>query len=247
MKKNKAMRLASALLVLTLLTTCAISSTFAKYVTKAEGSDKARVAYWGFNQIAETTIDLFDTTYDDGKVKAANEENVIAPGTKKSTTFAFGYTDNTGKNIKAPEVAYTFKVDVTATGTTTKLDANDNFKWTLAKGDAAATEYNTVEQLVNAIKALSGDASGTKTYQPGNLPADFTSAGVTYTIGWKWDFQDKVDVTLDQVHGGFVTNFDGLATPEEAAQQDAADTELGNMQNLENVELKIAITATQVD
>ena len=44
MKKNKAMRLASALMVLTLLTTCVISSTFAKYTTSANGEDSARVA-----------------------------------------------------------------------------------------------------------------------------------------------------------------------------------------------------------
>ncbi|MFR0985955.1 MAG: hypothetical protein ACLSFZ_04975 [Frisingicoccus sp.] len=44
MKKNRMMRLASSLLVLTLLTTCVISGTFAKYTTQAGGSDTARVA-----------------------------------------------------------------------------------------------------------------------------------------------------------------------------------------------------------
>lgn len=47
MKKNKMMRIASILLVVTLLSTCVISGTFAKYVTKAEGKDHARVAKWG--------------------------------------------------------------------------------------------------------------------------------------------------------------------------------------------------------
>ena len=95
MKKNKAMRLASALLVLTLLTTCAISGTFAKYTTSTTGTDKARVAYWGFDQAAETTSDLFAGEYT--HVKASGEvdgvSNVVAPGTEKSTTFAFGYTN----------------------------------------------------------------------------------------------------------------------------------------------------------
>ena len=44
MKKNKMMRIASALLVAVILTTCAISGTFAKYVTSTPGSDSARVA-----------------------------------------------------------------------------------------------------------------------------------------------------------------------------------------------------------
>ena len=47
MKKNKMMRIASVLLVAVLISTCAISGTFAKYVTRAEGTDTARVAKWG--------------------------------------------------------------------------------------------------------------------------------------------------------------------------------------------------------
>lgn len=222
MKKNKAMRLASALLVLTLLTTCAISSTFAKYTTSTTGTDKARVAYWGFDQAAATAIDLFDGEYT--HVKAATGEvdgfsNVIAPGTSKETTFAFGYTNYKNTAITAPEVAYTFTVNPTITGDYDELDANTSFKWTLKKGDAAAAEYNTVDELLAAIEALSGDPSGTETYNPGELPAAFTSADETYTIGWKWAFEGN----------------------------DTADTTLGNSQTLENVTFAITITATQVD
>lgn len=246
MKKNKAMRLASALLVLTLLTTCAISSTFAKYVTKAEGSDKARVAYWGFDQPAETTIDLFDGEYNN--VKASGEvdgfSNVIAPGTEKSTTFAFGYTNYKDNKITAPEVAYTFTVNPTIKGDHDELDANANFKWTLKKGDATADEYNTVEDLLAAIKALSGDATGTKEYAAGNLPTAFTSADETYTIGWKWKFENRIEGTI--VPGGPGGAFD-FGAEANAPQQDAADTAMGNSQTLENVTFTIAITATQID
>ncbi len=222
MKKNKAMRLASALLVLTLLTTCAISGTFAKYTTSTTGTDKARVAYWGFDQAAATAIDLFDGTYTNN-VNSSGEvdgfSNVVAPGTSKETTFAFGYTNYRTDAITAPEVAYTFTVDPTITGDYDELDVNTSFKWTLAKGDATATEYQTVAQLLAAIKALSGDATGSKTYNPGELPAAFTSADETYTIGWKWAFEGN----------------------------DTADTTLGNSQTLENVTFAITITATQVD
>lgn len=246
MKKNKAMRLASALLVLTLLTTCAISSTFAKYVTKAEGTDKARVAYWGFDQGAAINIDLFAGEYDN--VKASGEvdgfSNVIAPGTEKSTTFAFGYTNYKTDKIKAPEVAYTFTVKPTITGDYDELDANANFKWTLANGDAAATEYNTVADLLAAIKALSGDTTGTKTYNPGELPGAFTSADETYTIGWKWKFENRIEGTI--VPGGPGGSFD-FGAADNAPQQDATDTAMGNSQTLENVTFTIAITATQVD
>lgn len=221
MKKNKIMRMASALLVATLLTTSMIAGTFAKYTTSTTGSDKARVAYWGFDQAAATTIDLFDENYTN--VKSTGEvdgfTNVIAPGTEKTTDFAFGYTNYKTGKIIAPEVAYTFTVNPTITGDYDELDANDSFKWTLAKGDANATEYNTVADLLAAIKLLSGDESGTKTYSAGQLPAAFTAADEVYHIGWKW-------------------KFDG---------QDTKDTALGNSQTLENVTFAITITATQID
>ena len=47
MKKNKLMRAASILLVATLISTCAISGTFAKYVTTGSATNTARVAKWG--------------------------------------------------------------------------------------------------------------------------------------------------------------------------------------------------------
>ncbi len=227
MKKNVMMRAASALLVAVLLTTCAISGTFAKYTTSTTGSDSARVAYWGFDAAAETTIDMFDGEYTN--VKSSGEvggfSNVIAPGTSKTTTFAFGYTNYQTDKIAAPEVAYTFTVTPEITGDYDSLNANANFKWTLkAPGDTEATKYDTVDALLAAVKALSGDASGTKEYEAGQLPAAFTSADETYTIGWEWAYETADD-----------------------ADQDAADTAMGNAETLENVTFKITITATQVD
>ena len=227
MKKNKIMRLASALLVLTLMTTCAISSTFAKYTTSTTGSDKARVAYWGFDQGANTTLNLFSKTYDN----VVGAEKVVAPGTSGNSSFAFGYTNNDGKNITAPEVAYDLTVDVKTNPAADykALDENKDFTWTLTKkkGETATTvgTYQTVADLTAALKNLSGDASGTKRYTAGQLPADFTSADETYTIGWNWAFEDN----------------------NKTAAQDATDTDMGNAQTLDNVELTITITATQVD
>lgn len=232
MKKTKFMRAALLLLVLTLITSCFVGGTFAKYTTSITGSDSARVAYWGFDQGASTTIDLFDTTYtsDNGDtVKSSSaDKKVIAPGTSKTSTFAFGYTNYKTNEITAPEVAYIFTVNPTITGNYNSLDANDSFKWTLAKGDATATEYNTVAELLADIKALSGDntGTGTKRYEAGNLPEAFTSADEVYHIGWKWAFE---------------------TAGEKMAEQDATDTAMGNAANLDNVALTITITATQID
>ena len=101
MKKNKLMRLASCLLVGTLLTTCAISGTFAKYTTQDAAADSARVAKWGIE--LQIIGDLYSDAYgadirtafaadpdtDDGQameVKAESEgKDVVAPGTKNES------------------------------------------------------------------------------------------------------------------------------------------------------------------
>lgn len=90
MKKNNVMRVFSLLLALTLISVCAISGTFAKYVTKVTGTDKARVAKWGVvldvkgNAFA-TEYKAHDQSYKDAggtiSVKAENEDQVVAPGT----------------------------------------------------------------------------------------------------------------------------------------------------------------------
>ena len=119
MKKNKMMRIASILMVATLITTCAISGTFAKYVTKAEGSDSARVAKWGI-VLALNAGEVFAKEYAPSKthqdtgadayaglaVKA--EEKVVAPGTS---------SEEVGKTITAsvkgtPEVATHYEIKI---------------------------------------------------------------------------------------------------------------------------------------
>lgn len=97
MRKNKIMRFASLILVLTLLSTSVISGTFAKYTTTDSANDSARVAKWGVELQVEGN--LFGDTYKDTIVadtdttmtvqsvdKAAD---VVAPGTKNEDGFTF--------------------------------------------------------------------------------------------------------------------------------------------------------------
>ncbi len=250
MKKNKAMRLGSAVLVLALLTSCAICSTFAKYTTTAGGTDSARVAYWGF-KTTTTTLDLFDTSYTSvassgitsGKADTDSTkdtaDNVVAPGTSKTANISFQFDSETTPSITAPEVAYTLAADVSATSITgsgtadiSDLDSNDNFVWTL-KGpkDTEATEYKTFALFSAALKsAIAGDNSGTKDYAAGALPTDYTpGTATTYTVGWEWKYQSTDD--------------DGKVD----ATQDATDTDMGNDTDLNDLAITIKITATQKD
>lgn len=257
-KRNKAMRLASALLVLTLLTVCAISGTFAKYTGSITGSDKARVAYWGFTP-SSLTLDLFSENYDNVD-SSVDGENVVAPGTKQNQLVRFAYANGSSSlgsssTISAPEVAYKLKIDAvdtdaTDTATIATLDSDANFMWVVCPASkmdtttglptsfdqTSATDYTyqTHAQMLAAIKAISGDVSGTKQYDPGKLPTGdagemFTGNG--YYIGWVWLYDDS-----------------SASTPAQAkSSTDTTDTTAGNASALDKLVLKIDIGATQVD
>ena len=230
MKKNVMMRLASFLLVAVLISTSAISGTYAKYVTSASSEDKARVAYWGFQSTNSMDLtglfkDAYDTTVD-----SVNGDDVIAPGTAGSATFAFAWDETVSAYdaavaVTGPEVSYLFKVDVEATCDTLIKD-NKNIQWKLDDGT-----YGTWDELIAAIKALSGDASGAKEYAPNTLPAEFTATDDVHTISWQWLFEGDEEYTVD---GTTMT-------------QDQYDTYMGNAEILDDVAIKITISATQVN
>jgi len=118
--KNKMMRIASVLLVAALITTCAISGTFAKYITQVEGKDQARVAKWGI-VLGMETEGFFKTEYKTDEtadkygyeglsVKADGTDQevigLVAPGTKGDALKAT--VDG------APEVATRYILEIPA-------------------------------------------------------------------------------------------------------------------------------------
>lgn len=178
MTKNKMMRIASVLLVAVLLSTCAISGTFAKYVTEAQSQDSARVAYWGFKDTTFTIEDLFSTSYagEDGKVLGTAD--VIAPGTTNFVTFSFQ-----PQNATAPEVAYKITVDTEGSQCADDIVANTNIQWKLDDG-----EWGTFADLLTAIEALSRE-----TVAAGTFDASW-GATSTHTISWQWLINESSDV-----------------------------------------------------
>ena len=185
MKKTKLMRAALLLLVLTLVTSCFVGGTFAKYTTSATGSDTARVARWGFNKASVVLNDLFKTAYDNVQGKA----DVIAPGTTNSATFSFAY----GGATTAPEVAYTFTVSADDSKCAQSIKDNKNIQWKLDNG-----AWGTWDALITAINALDGNKPDNK-YAPGELPDAFTAAeGNTHTVYWRWLFDGTSDGATDQ-------------------------------------------------
>lgn len=154
MKKNAMLKIAAVVLCAVLLTTCAISTTFAKYATSGSlGSASARVAKWGVKIDSNVQIedgDLFAASYEDGgfTVASANgADYVIAPGTNGSMTI-------TNVATGTPEVSG----KATLTGT---LDLGDNWKGK-AGGEYCPLvftvgSYNNIA-IGQTVSGLNGDA-----------------------------------------------------------------------------------------
>ena len=177
MKKNKMMRLASILLVVTLLSTSIISGTFAKYTTQDSASDSARVAKWGVS--LQVIGNLYGEAYKDAIVAngdtsltvlandhASADDDVVAPGTKNGEGFKFSLTGTPEVSsqavvtIKAQNVflnagKYGLMVEV-STGTVTAenfavlgdLYTQTSGTYTKAASYTASTTYYTLEDYV---------------------------------------------------------------------------------------------------
>lgn len=239
MKKTKLMRVALLLLVLTLITSCFVGGTFAKYTTSASSSNTARVAKWGFNDASTINLDnLFHKVYykyeaETHKETVRSNTNVIAPGTAGEAEFEFTYNATDA----APEVAYTFTVSTAGSKCAQSIKDNKNIKWSLDNklappvgkpSDANYAAEGSWDALLAAIEALDGNKTDNK-YNPGELPTGFGKTSDKHIVAWQWAFQ--------------TTGTDGVVD----ASQDVTDTRMGNANDLANVILKITVTATQID
>ena len=231
MKKNKFLKLASGLLVLCLLTTCVISTTFAKYVTEDSANDTARVAKWGVTvsvQAGDSGSAFYNTYEKDygGTITNTVEalDKVVAPGT--DGTLAQFEVNGT------PEVAVDLAFDITdSTGTGNAKDVFVNtynpIRFNVYK-DGAATpmtggEGLTLSELVAFVEAFSGE------YEP-NVTLD-----ATYKITWAWVYDGAHDVE-DTLLGNLAAD---------KATYGAGMTE-GTDYNL-TIDFALTITATQID
>ena len=224
MKKNRMMRVASALLVAVLLSTCAISGTFAKYVTTAGANDTARVAKWGVS--VSTTGSLFSTQYaNDGTIEkdksgsdiamtvvSSSTDNVVAPGTANATGLAFAITGtpevavNISFNITGVQdvllPAGTYLDYTTGNNTTDNFTLDDNYYpivYSLKKGSTEVAT-GTMADIETYLDGIEGNYAANT-----NLSTTFGN----YTLTWEWVFGDdannKADTFLGQLAAGSAT------------------------------------------
>lgn len=176
MKKNKMMRLASVLLVLTLLTTGIIGGTLAKYVTDGSGTDTARIAKFGV--VAAVSGDLFGSTY-----AKADGNTIVSYSTDDATVKADGVSADDADNVVAPgtknEKGMTLSVSGTPEVSTQVILGNakkdgkeyDNSDIYLAKGDyGVMVEYEGKKTTENIVKYYTKDADGVYTKATESTP-----------------------------------------------------------------------------
>lgn len=222
MKKNVMMRIASFLLIAVLLSTSAISGTYAKYVTSAQGTDSARVAKWGVTVTANGSTfaaeyDTDDAAFTEAKsVISQGGVNVVAPGTDgEMVSMAL-----TGVPEVAVRISYNAVFDVE-----NWTDQNGKFycplvitvNGTAFDGRAYTSAADFELSVNNAINACSED------YPAGT---DLSGLGAdALDITWEWPFSTS-------------------------AENDVRDTFLGDQANAGNwatVQLTVTTTATQID
>lgn len=248
MKKNAMLKIAAILLVAVLLTTCAVSSTFAKY-SSAEatgGTNTATVAKWGVKFTAvEGDLAMFKASYDgEGDVSVAtsvSDKFLVAPGTTNTVNLLNDLTI-----VGTPEVAFQLKAyaDVQLSG----WEVGAGYYCPLAITVGSVTYYGNDEDYEDAddfeaaveeaiAKALLA-GSGTKAEAVENSDDAFyytqsfaPETNVATTIGtvnvtWEWAFEDDDE------------NLAGI--------DDDNDTALGDAGNA-TIQISYGIGAEQID
>lgn len=177
MKKNHAARLGALALALTLVSTCLMGGTLAKYTTTVTGTATATVAKWSFKANEQTAtineIKLGDTlSYNEKDIN----KNVIAPGTEGSFDIKL---DGTGS-----EVGIDYAIEI-AKGTAmgdSKLPSNLVFSTNMISGD------NKGKPLTALSTESNSPLKGTINYNDG-------SKKKTITIYWKWPYDTDTGTT----------------------------------------------------
>lgn len=209
--KNKTIKAASVLLTLTLITSCFVGGTFAKYVTSDKGSDSARVAKFGVT-VTATSNSAFKPTYttDDSSANSAGitnsvvssngEDKVIAPGTKGAITK----TTITGTPEVAVRVTNSAAIDLGENWTDEDKKYYCPIKITVNSQEFLGKKYETVDEFETAVKAAIDKVKAD--YVPGTI-LDRNASDSDVAISWEWAFtgnDDTKDTFLGNKEEGFV-------------------------------------------
>lgn len=258
MKKNRFLKVASAMIILCLITTCAVSATFAKYTTAGSATGQARVAKWG----VELTMDAdpafaneYSKTTNVITVKSVDDANVVAPGTSSSEVagglrFAITGKPEVKTNI---DIAFTVTSDVylkagtyyDGTKATKETDGVKSYETFVLEDDYYPVEF-TLKQIKAAgasvdVQLAKGNLATIKAFLkdysdgPDSIYAPNTDLGAEFELTWEWAIgtNDAADTLLGNLAAGPLPDYVTAAhTP--------ADYSL-------NIDYSLTITVTQID
>lgn len=223
MKKTKLMRAALLLLVLTLITSCFVGGTFAKYTTSKTGSDTARVAKWGVAIDAKGTTFAKEYKTDTENVvgtianSVVSKNEVVAPGTKgEMAKIAITGTPEVAVSVN---YAADFKVVGWTVGDKFYCPLHIKVGDTLIDG-TGFTDVHAFENAVSdAISKLSGKYDAGTNLNGARVPS----------VSWEWPFEVSTD------------------TGAENPQTNEKDTALGDLTVAPTVKLTVITTVEQID
>lgn len=256
-RNNKLMKASGVLLVLTLITSCFVGGTLAKYVSENDGKDSARVAKWGVT-VEVTGDEAFAETYGKDDVNSKLDGNSVASAGSESVTFT--WNSSTGSknervnisDVIAPGTKGTFG-GIKVTGTpevAVKIETNaevDFTGWDVNDGEFYCPLVFEIDgKTINGLDYSSGTAGGASSFENAiktaieNAASREVSAGTNLrenlgevTYSWEWPFEN--------------------ATGTELNQSDELDTLLGKNALGEDdteipaVYIKVTTTVTQID
>jgi len=221
--KNKFMRVAIIMMALVLVTSCFVGSTFAKYITDADGADNARVALFGVELSAEdgafaTTYALEDTLETNAvitnSVSSSDADKLVAPG----TDGAFSNITMTG----TPEVAVRVTYAATVELSNWYINTDEYYcpiVITVGTEEIYGLDYSSAADFATAIE---DEITGyTAEYAPGT---DLSAVdGADLALSWAWAFEGS-----DQL------------------QTDEKDTLIGNI-GADTISIDVSVTVEQID
>lgn len=238
---KKKMSLLIVLVMAVVATTYSVSGTYAKYTSKVDLTDEARIAKWEFKADGSTVdknIDLFATSYlynGTTYVKSSDTSKVVAPGTKGEYTFKLEgnmevrYTLKFAIDATKDFVVYYDVVDGKVANMSTTNDGQANeyrpLRYSITYVDNAGVTHTdianvTTVDLKTALDAYNAKLLANKGFGPGAMKQQ-------YTIAWAWDKQTTVDgIDGDQV--------------------DKLDTFAGENLSTNTIEMGVSVTATQL-
>lgn len=169
-KRSRIVSLGVLALTLTMMSTCLMGSTMARYVTEVTGSATAAVAAWSFkadskDSVGETFTEIYlgDTTHREAYDLKDIAEGVIAPGTKGSFDIVI---DGAGSGVG---IDYAVKI-------------------------AAGKDVILPDDLVFSTEAITADKPGEKladfSIPESTIDYSNTSDNMkkTITVNWEWAF-----------------------------------------------------------